>query len=247
MSKTENLYGLHAVQAVLMSVPERVLGLMVMQGRADQKLQKILTLARQNGIAVQEVTRKKMDALTGDANHQGVIAQVRPGQQHDEHYLFELLDTLSEAPFLLVLDGVTDPHNLGACMRSADAAGVHAVIAPKDNAVGLNSTARKVACGAAEIVPFIPVTNLARTLEKLKARGVWVKGAAGEAQGTVYQSDLTGPLALVMGAEGAGLRRLTRDTCDELVKIPMAGTVSSLNVSVATGVFLFEALRQRSA
>jgi 23S rRNA (guanosine2251-2'-O)-methyltransferase len=161
--------------------------------------------------------------------------------------LYHLLDHLDEAPFLLVLDGVTDPHNLGACLRSADAAGVHAVIAPKDNAAGLNPTVRKVACGAAESVPFIPVTNLARTLTQLQERGLWLRGAAGEAKATVYQSDLTGPLVLVMGAEGSGLRRLTRETCDELIKIPMAGSVSSLNVSVATGVCLFEAVRQRNS
>lgn len=245
MSKTETLYGLHAVTAVLKSAPERVLSLMVLQGRSDQRIQKLLGLARQNGIAIEEASRKKMDALAADANHQGIIALARPGKRYDEAFLFELLDTLEEPPFLLVLDGVTDPHNLGACMRSADAAGVHAVIAPKDNAAGLNPTARKVACGAAEIVPFIPVTNLARALTKLKERGIWVKGAAGEATETIYSTDLTGPLALVMGAEGAGLRRLTREVCDGLVKIPMAGTVSSLNVSVATGVFLFEAMRQR--
>lgn len=246
MSKTETLYGLHAVQAILQSAPHRVLSLLVLQGRADQRLQAVRQLAEANGIAVQEAARKKMDALAGDANHQGVIAQARPGQSHTEAYLYELLDALEEPPFLLVLDGVTDPHNLGACMRSADAAGVHAVIAPKDNAAGLNPTARKVACGAAEVVPFIPVTNLARTLEKLKERGIWLKGAAGEASDTIYSADLGGPLALVMGAEGAGLRRLTRETCDSLVKIPMAGTVSSLNVSVATGICLFEAVRQRS-
>ncbi|WP_020210190.1 23S rRNA (guanosine(2251)-2'-O)-methyltransferase RlmB [Gilvimarinus chinensis] len=246
MSKNDILYGLHAVQAILKSAPQRVLTLMVLQGRTDQKLQKILQLARQNGISVQEASRKKMDALAADANHQGVIAQARPGKTHDEAYLYELLDSLDYAPLLLVLDGVTDPHNLGACLRSADAAGVDAVIAPKDNAAGLNPTARKVACGAAEVVPFIPVTNLARTLEKLKARGVWVKGAAGEATATVFASDLTGAVALVMGAEGEGLRRLTRETCDELIKIPMVGTVSSLNVSVATGICLFEAVRQRS-
>ncbi len=246
MSKNDILYGLHAVQAVLKSAPQRVLTLMVLQGRADQRLQKILQLAKQNGISVQEASRKKMDALAGDANHQGVIAQARPGKNYDEAYLYELLDGLEHAPFLLVLDGVTDPHNLGACMRSADAAGVDAVIAPKDNSAGLSPVARKVACGAAEVVPFIPVTNLARTLEKLKARGVWVKGAAGEATETLYSTELTGPVALVMGAEGEGLRRLTRETCDSLLKIPMAGTVSSLNVSVATGICLFEALRQRS-
>ncbi|WP_339896774.1 23S rRNA (guanosine(2251)-2'-O)-methyltransferase RlmB [uncultured Gilvimarinus sp.] len=247
MSKTETLYGLHAVTTVLKSAPERVLSLMALQGRQDQRVQKVLQLAAQNGISVEQVARKKLDALAGDGNHQGIIAHCRPGQAHDENFLYALLDNLDEAPFLLVLDGVTDPHNLGACLRSADAAGVHAVIAPKDNAAGLNPTVRKVACGAAESVPFIPVTNLARTLTQLQERGLWLRGAAGEAKATVYQADLTGPLVLVMGAEGTGLRRLTRETCDELIKIPMAGSVSSLNVSVATGICLFEAVRQRAS
>jgi 23S rRNA (guanosine2251-2'-O)-methyltransferase len=218
---------------------------MALQGRQDQRVQKVLQLAGQNGIAVEQVTRKKLDSLAGEGNHQGIVARCRPGRAHDENFLYDLLDGLSEPPFILVLDGVTDPHNLGACLRSADAAGVHAVIAPKDNAAGLNPTARKVACGAAESVPFIPVTNLARTLAQLQERGLWLRGAAGEAKATVYQADLTGPLVLVMGAEGTGLRRLTRETCDQLINIPMAGSVSSLNVSVATGVCLFEAVRQR--
>jgi len=158
-----------------------------------------------------------------------------------------LLDQLAEPPFLLVLDQVQDPHNLGACLRSADAAGVHGVIAPRDNAVGLTPTVHKVASGAARTVPFFQVTNLARVLRTLKERGIWLVGAAGEAEQSIYQADLTGPLALVMGAEDTGLRRLTREECDFLVRIPMRGHVESLNVSVATGVVLFEALRQRGA
>ncbi|HEY7883323.1 MAG TPA: 23S rRNA (guanosine(2251)-2'-O)-methyltransferase RlmB, partial [Cellvibrionaceae bacterium] len=189
MSKTEAVYGLHAVQAVLTSAPERITTLLVLNGREDQRLQKLLQLAATHGISCQSVGRKKLDAMVADENHQGVVALCRPGQVHDEGFLFVLLEKLTAPAFLLVLDGVTDPHNLGACMRSAEAAGVHAVIAPKDNAVGLNATARKVACGAAEVLPFIPVTNLARTLEKLKSQGVWVKGAAGEAKVSVYQAD----------------------------------------------------------
>ncbi len=247
MSKQEIVYGLHAVQAVLSTAPERVLSLMVLQGRDDSRLKKVLQQAKTNSISVQNVQRKKLDVLVGEENnHQGVVALCRPGEVHDEVFLFELIKSLKEPAFLLILDGVTDPHNLGACMRTAEAAGAHAVIAPKDNASGLNPTARKVACGAAEVLPFIPVTNLARTLTQLKELGVWLHGAAGEATVSVYQADLKGSLGLVMGAEGEGLRRLTRETCDHLLSVPMAGTVSSLNVSVATGVCLFEAVRQRA-
>lgn len=223
----------------------------MLQGRSDQRLQKIIHAAEVNQIHCQPVGRAKLDefvANEGDElNHQGVVARCTPGETYDEAYLFSLLANLSVPPFLLVLDGVTDPHNLGACMRSAEAAGVHAVIAPKDKSAGLTPVARKVACGAAEVLPFIPVTNLARTLKKLQEQGVWLFGAAGEASQSVYQSRLTGPIAILMGAEGDGLRRLTQDTCDQLMHIPMAGSVSSLNVSVATGVCLFEAVRQRSA
>ena len=165
----------------------------------------------------------------------------------NEDDLFTLLESLHEPPFLLVLDGVQDPHNLGACLRSADAAGVHAVVAPKDRSVSLTETVRKIACGAAENLPFVTVTNLARTLKHLKEAGLWLVGTADESEQSLYDIDLTGPLALVMGAEGKGLRRLTRVTCDFLVHIPMAGTVECLNVSVATGVCLFEAVRQRTA
>ncbi len=174
------------------------------------------------------------------------MVRVREGRKFDEQDLWSILAS-HQQPFLLVLDGVTDPHNLGACLRNADAAGAHALIVPRDKSVSLNATARKVACGAAEFVPFIQVTNLARTLRELQEKGVWVVGAAGEADHDLYHSKLTGPLALVMGAEGSGMRRLTREHCDELVSIPMGGSVSSLNVSVATGIFLFEAVRQRQS
>lgn len=245
MSKKEWVFGLHSVQALLKSSPERVLELYCLQGRADQRLGKVLKLAQGQGISVQSMARAKLDAMVSGESHQGVVAVCRPGPVHDEAFLLRHIEGLDHPPFLLVLDGVTDPHNLGACLRSAEAAGVDAVIAPKDKSAGLSPVARKVACGAAEVLPFVPVTNLARTLKKLQEQGVWLVGAAGEAEATLYQSDLKGPLGLVMGAEGEGLRRLTRETCDYLIKIPMAGTVSSLNVSVATGVCLFEAVRQR--
>lgn len=245
MSQSEIAYGLHAVQAILQSAPQRVQALYILQGRNDPRLQKILSLAQASDIRPETRTRAQLDELVAEENHQGVVARCAPGERHDETFLFDLLAGLDRPALLLVLDGVTDPHNLGACLRSAEAAGVDAVIAPKDKSASLTSVARKVACGAAEVLPFIPVTNLARTLKKIQEAGVWLLGAAGEAEQTVYQADLTGSIALVMGAEGQGLRRLTRDTCDYLVKIPMAGSVSSLNVSVATGVCLFEAVRQR--
>ncbi|MEW5250796.1 23S rRNA (guanosine(2251)-2'-O)-methyltransferase RlmB [Microbulbifer discodermiae] len=244
------IYGLHSVQALLKSAPQQVQQLLLLRGRKDMRLQKILSQAEKSAIAVRFVDRQALDEKVGEAgNHQGVVA-ICAGETRvqDEQFLRQLLQELAasgEAPFLLILDGVTDPHNLGACLRSAEAAGVHAVIAPKDKSAGLTPTARKVACGAAEVLPFVTVTNLARTLEQLKQAGVWIFGAAGEAEQNIYQSQLTGPLALVMGAEGSGLRRLTREKCDYLLKIPMAGEVSSLNVSVAAGVCLFEAVRQR--
>ncbi|MDQ2075810.1 23S rRNA (guanosine(2251)-2'-O)-methyltransferase RlmB [Marinimicrobium sp. ABcell2] len=247
MSDSQTVYGLHAVQALLQSAPQRVRHLYILQGRNDPRLQKILSLAQANDIQLQHKPRAQLDTMVDNENHQGVVAQCQAGESHDEAFLFSMLEELDRPALLLVLDGVTDPHNLGACLRSAEAAGVNAVIAPKDKSASLTSVARKVACGAAEVLPFVPVTNLARTLKKLQDAGVWLVGAAGEAEQTVYQADLTGSIALVMGAEGQGLRRLTRETCDYLVKIPMAGSVSSLNVSVATGVCLFEAVRQRAA
>lgn len=242
--KQELVYGLHAVQALLKSTPQRAQELLVLRGREDQRVQKILQQARTLDIPVRLQTRAELDALC-DGNHQGVALMARPGKLHDESHLWELLQDLSSPPFLLILDGVTDPHNLGACLRSADAAGVQAVIVPKDNSAGMNDTVRKVACGAAETVPLIPVTNLARAMKQLQELGIWIVGAAGEASMSVFDAPLTGPLALVMGAEGSGMRRLTREHCDHLAFIPMTGSVSSLNVSVATGICLFEAVRQR--
>jgi len=241
----EFIYGLHAVDALLRQQPAQVVRLFVQDGRKDKRVAGILELASNQGVAVERISREKLDQQV-QGRHQGVVAQVRAGEKSwDEKTLYQHLDGLDHPPLILVLDGVTDPHNLGACLRSADAAGVDAVIVPKDNAADLSPVVRKVACGAAEVVPFIRVTNLARALVAPTARGIWLYGAAGEAENTIYNSDLTGPAAIVMGAEGDGLRRLTREACDYLIKLPMAGSVSSLNVSVATGICLFEAVRQR--
>ena len=240
----ELFYGIHAVTALLGRQPERFLEAWVLKGREDDRLLPLLNELQRCGVSIQLVTRKTLDDKAEGATHQGIIARIREGKKYDEQDLWALLDQ-QEQPFLLILDGVTDPHNLGACLRNADAAGVHALVVPRDKSVTLTGTARKVACGAAETVPFIQVTNLARTLRELQERGVWIVGTAGEADHDLYQRKLTGPLALVMGAEGAGMRRLTRENCDELISIPMSGAVSSLNVSVATGVCLFEAVRQR--
>ncbi len=237
-------YGLHAVLSVLKTEPGRISELRVLRGRRDQRLRKIRDLAAQQGIPVREVDRTELDTVV-DGKHQGAAALCVGGAVRDERFLESLLDGLSRPPLLLVLDGVTDPHNLGACLRSADAAGVDAVIAPRDKSAGMNATVRKVASGAADHIPFVVVTNLARTLRTLQDRGIWIVGAAGEGSDELFTVDLRGPLALVMGAEGAGLRRLTREHCDRLVHLPMAGSVDSLNVSVATGVCLYEALRQR--
>ena len=241
----EIVFGIHAVTNLLKRSPERVRELYLQQGRDDEKLQTIFTLAKKNSIHVQVVKKNFLDDKA-QGNHQGVAARAKPVQAKGENELFAQLDELDGPAFLLVLDTITDPHNLGACLRTADAAGVHAVIAPKDKAVGITATVSKVACGAAETVPFYQVTNLARTLKEFQDRGIWLYGTAGEASESVYKTDLKGPIAIVMGAEGKGLRRLTREACDHLIHIPMAGDVSSLNVSVATGVCLFEAVRQRS-
>ncbi|MEG3766241.1 23S rRNA (guanosine(2251)-2'-O)-methyltransferase RlmB [Alteromonas sp. 14N.309.X.WAT.G.H12] len=244
MAQQEWLYGLHAMQAVLENEPERVIEIFALKGRDDARLTQIVNQARRFGISVQFCQRKVLDDKVQGEQHQGVVARAKPQRAMDENDLDRLLENHSE-PFILVLDGVTDPHNIGACLRTADAAGVHAVVVPKDKAGGLTATVRKVACGAAESVPFIQVTNLARTLKHMQDKGVWVTGTAGEAQQTLYDVSLTGPTALVMGAEGKGMRRLTREHCDQLIKLPMAGAVSSLNVSVATGVCLYEIVRQR--
>ncbi len=243
--KTEYFFGLHAVQQLLETAPQQILELYVLRDRDDQRMQQLLDTAQQQNVAYQDVPRKTLDKLADKGRHQGVVARCKSAQLLDENALWDYLDNATQAPLLLVLDGVQDPHNLGACLRTADAAGVQAVIVPKDRAVGLSATVRKVASGAAESVPLLAVTNLARCLRELKERGVWLVGTADEAPETLYQVKLEGPLALVLGAEDTGLRRLTRETCDQLVHIPMRGCVESLNVSVATGICLFEAVRQR--
>ncbi len=245
MAKSEIIYGIHAVATALNRHPEKVLSLQVSQQREDKRMQGVLASAAEHGVRIEQASRQQLDKVAGEGAHQGVIAHVKPAEVYNEQYLDKLLEGLSEPAFLLVLDGVTDPHNLGACLRTADAAGVHAVIAPRDNSAPLNATACKVACGAAEAVPYVTVTNLSRMLKQLQQYGIWITGTAGEAKKDIYEADLTGPMALVMGAEGKGMRRLTREHCDQLVKIPMAGEVSSLNVSVATGVCLFERVRQQ--
>lgn len=244
MSDLEKIYGLHAVEALLRHHPKRVKQVWLAEGRDDPRVQTLIQLAEQSRIRVGQCERRELDAWV-EGVHQGVVADVSPSQVWGDAMLEELLDRTEGAPLLLVLDGVTDPHNLGACLRTADAAGALAVIIPKDKSATLNATVRKVACGAAEVIPLVAVTNLARTLEKLQQRGLWIVGTAGEAEQEIYDQDLRGPIVLVMGAEGKGMRRLTREHCDFLVRLPMAGSVSSLNVSVATGVCLFEALRQR--
>ncbi|MBV7316178.1 23S rRNA (guanosine(2251)-2'-O)-methyltransferase RlmB [Shewanella sp. NIFS-20-20] len=246
MKKQELVFGIHAVGSVLENHPERVLELYLLQGRVDERVTPLIARAQEYGVSLQQMSRKVLDDKTGSSQHQGIVARVKPAKVLSEHDLEALLKA-TEKPFLLILDGVTDPHNLGACLRNADAAGVQGIIVPKDNSVGITSIVTKVACGAAEIVPLFQVTNLARTMRYLQDKGIWIIGTAGEADGTLYQADLTGPLAIAMGAEGKGLRRLTREACDSLISIPMAGSVSSLNVSVATGVCLFEAVRQRLA
>ncbi|WP_431311285.1 23S rRNA (guanosine(2251)-2'-O)-methyltransferase RlmB [Parahaliea mediterranea] len=248
----ELVYGIHAVDALLRRNAAGVRRLLVQRGRQDKRMAALLDLARNQGVAVSELPRKDLDRQVS-GRHQGVVAEVvadargADANLWQESDLLRHLDEVDRPPLVLVLDGVTDPHNLGACLRSADAAGVDAVVVPKDKSADLGPTARKVACGAAETVPFVRVTNLARTLAALKERGLWLYGAAGEASASLYDCDLGGGVALVMGAEGSGLRRLTREACDHLVHLPMAGSVSSLNVSVATGICLFEARRQRLA
>lgn len=243
MSQNEWIYGIHSVASVLKSQPQRLLRIYVQQGRQDERVQKLLDGAQRENIEIVREPRKQLDKLV-DGNHQGMIAECRPGEQYDEDFLDTLAERHSNKLFVLVLDGVTDPHNLGACMRTAEAAGVHAVVIPRDNSASMTSTARKVAAGAADLVPLVVVTNLSRAIKQLQQHGVWVIGAAGEATETLYQAKLKTPMALVMGAEGSGMRRLTKENCDELIAIPMLGETSSLNVSVATGVCLFEVVRQ---
>jgi 23S rRNA (guanosine2251-2'-O)-methyltransferase len=246
----EKVYGLHAVRALLLRHSGRVTAVTMAEGR-DTRLAEIQSLAQKAGKPVKRAAPAVFKQLFGEAVHQGVYADVQPLEPwHEEELVAGIVDALArggDKPFVLVLDGVQDPHNLGACLRTADACGALAVVIPKDRAVQLNATVRKVAAGAAETTPLAVVTNLARTLRLLKDAGLWIVGADAEAPKLAHEIDLSGPIALVMGAEGSGLRQLTRDTCDFLVRLPQRGAVESLNVSVATGMLLYEALRQRVA
>ncbi len=237
------LYGFHAVTVRLKTAPDSVVEVHLDTQRRDARMRSFAQRAIEAGAKVVDSDDARLTQLAGNDRHQGVVALVKPLPAR--HSLDDILDEAGSPPLVLALDGVTDPHNLGACLRVADGAGVQAVIAPKDHAVGLNATVAKVASGAAETVPYIMVTNLARALTELKERDVKVIGLADDAEQTLYDIDIAGPLALVLGAEGKGLRQLTRNTCDTLVKIPMAGAVESLNVSVAAGVCLYEVMRQR--
>ncbi len=243
MAPSKVLYGFHAVGVRLKTAPDSVLEVHVDATRRDARMRQFVQRARDAGAKVVDSDEAQLTRLAGTSRHQGVAARVTPLPQ--VHSLDDLLDAVQGAPLVLALDGVTDPHNLGACLRVADGAGAHAVIAPKDHAVGLNATVAKVASGAAETVPYLMVTNLARSLNELKERSMRVIGLADDAELTLHDADLSGPLALVLGAEGPGMRALTRKTCDLLVRIPMRGAVESLNVSVAAGVCLYEAVRQR--
>ena len=248
MSSPKVLFGFHAVGVRLKTAPQSIIEIYYEVTRRDARMRQFLDRAREAGARLIEADSPRIAKLAGSHGHQGVAARVQPMPQATS--LDELLEDLEaagvEQPLLLVLDGVTDPHNLGACLRVADGAGAHAVIAPKDHAVGINATVAKVASGAAETMPYFMVTNLARTLNELKERNIWIIGTSDDAPQTLYQADLKGPVALVLGAEGDGMRQLTRKTCDALVSIPMKGAVESLNVSVASGVCLYEALRQRA-
>jgi 23S rRNA (guanosine2251-2'-O)-methyltransferase len=244
--RSNKLFGLHSVQAAIDYSPSKIIRVWIDAQRLDKRLGTILDNLAALGIEPEKTDKKRLDRLAEGNNHQGIAMEIEmPGEQ-TESDLKTMVENLSGTVLLLVLDNVQDPHNLGACLRTADATGVHGVIITKDNATGITPTVCKVASGAAETVPVYQVTNLARTLRWLKGEGVWIMGAAGEASQTVYQTDLNVPMALVIGAEGAGLRRLTKENCDLLIKLPMLGQVESLNLSVATGAFLYEAVRQRS-
>lgn len=244
MSQKKLIHGFHAVNARLFQSPKSLIEIYITRGREDRRMQEALAKAADEGIRVIPLDNERLDAMTGHARHQGIAAVI--DASHRIVNVDDVLDTLTTPPFLLILDGITDPHNLGACLRVADAMGVHAVLAPKDRSAGLNATVSKVACGAAETVPYIQVTNLARTLRDLKDRGIWIAGTDMDGQNDLYHFEAPESLAWVMGSEGEGMRRLTREHCDLLVSIPMFGTVESLNVSVATGMVLAETRRQHT-
>jgi 23S rRNA (guanosine2251-2'-O)-methyltransferase len=247
LKKAERVFGLHAVQSLLKRSPARVSVLLALESRSDARMEEVLALAEKAGVPVRRASRRELDELVPGVSHQGVVAETGGSSGLGEKDLPAFIENLGNSAFLLILDGVQDPHNLGACLRSADAAGVDAVIVPRDRSAPLSATARKVACGAADSIPLVRVTNLARTLRGIREAGVWIYGAAGEADQSLFGFDLSGPVALVLGGEGKGLRRLTREHCDGLLSIPMAASMSSLNVSVATGICLFEVRRQRMA
>jgi 23S rRNA (guanosine2251-2'-O)-methyltransferase len=246
MTEASLVFGLHAVRTLLQRQADKVGQLLIVRGREDARMSEVLKLAREHQIKIEFRSTQELDQLANGERHQGVIARLQKIDNLGEGALDDLLDTAGSVPLVLVLDGVTDPHNLGACLRTADAAGVHAVIVPRDRAAGLSPVVRKVAAGAAETVPLVQVVNLARTLRWLKERGFWIVGTDDQAPTSLHAAELNGPLAVVMGAEGDGMRRLTKENCDMLVNIPMQGVVESLNVSVATGVMLYEVVRQRA-
>jgi len=246
LKKDDLVFGLHAIEQIFENDISRVLEIWTQEERNDAKSQVLLKKAKQQHIAIHPVTKKTLDKLTENARHQGIVIRCKMNRQiQTQPTLEELLASLTEPPFLLVLDEVQDPHNLGACLRTADVAGIQAIIVPKNNAVKLTSIVHAVACGAADNVPLIEVTNLARTLRWLQEQGVWIVGTDENSQESLFETNLTGPLAFVFGSEGTGLRRLTKETCDILVRIPSLGKIKSLNVSVATGICLYEAVRQR--
>ena len=245
MEPANLIAGLHSVRIALRHGAGSVREVWVESRRQDQRIRELIELARQQGINLRQVSGEELDRMVPGSKHQGVVARTLAPAVRDEAFLKAQIQDLEKPPFLLILDGVQDPHNLGACLRSADAAGVQAVVAPKDRSTGLTAAACKVASGAADTVPFIQVTNLARTLRWLKEQGIWLVGTAGDAGMSLYDVDLKGSLAIVMGGEAKGMRRLTREACDLLVNLPMAGRIESLNVSVAAGVAMFEAVRQR--
>ena len=245
MSERSWVHGVHAVRWLLKQHPKRVRVLYVQDSREDARAVELLGLAREAGIDVKRIEGRRLDEWTGAAAHQGIAADVQPSRSWNESELLTHLDQQPEPALLLLLDGVQDPHNLGACLRTANACGVQAVVVPRDRAAGLTSTVRKVAAGAAELVPLVTVTNLARCMRLLKERDIWLIGADAQAERGTFEAELKGAIGIVMGGEGAGLRRLTREACDLLVRLPMHGAVESLNVSVATGMMLYEVLRQR--
>jgi 23S rRNA (guanosine2251-2'-O)-methyltransferase len=247
MKEPSRVYGVHAVRWLLRQHPERVRRLWLQSTRNDERAEEIVALARAAGISVQRVDGRKLDEWTEAASHQGVVADADPSRAWTEDDLYRHLEALTGPALLLLLDGVQDPHNLGACLRTADACGAHGLIIPRDRAAGLTPVARKVAAGAAETVPVVTVTNLARTMRALKERNLWLIGADVEGDREAYEADLKGPVGLVMGSEGEGMRRLTRESCDVIVRLPVRGAVESLNVSVAAGMLLYEAVRQRGA